>query len=131
MHIRQLFSFRRITATCHFLGKLDRHFDKRDRHQGVESSDIVISSATFKSRAATLDSLLGGEGRWAWSASPLASEAENERVQMAIDPLAQFSTKSADQILEPMDRISEVLFGLIMALTFTLTLGVVTAKHPS
>src|SRR5260221_2293247 len=26
-----------------------------------------------------------------------------------------------------MDRISEVLFGLIMALTFTLTLGVVTA----
>jgi hypothetical protein len=25
------------------------------------------------------------------------------------------------------DRISEVLFGLIMALTFTLTLGVVTA----
>ena len=46
---------------------------------------------------------------------------------MAIDPLAQFSTKSADRILEPMDRISEVLFGLIMALTFTLTLGVVTA----
>jgi hypothetical protein len=46
---------------------------------------------------------------------------------MAVDPLAQFSAKSADRILEPMDRISEVLFGLIMALTFTLTLGVVTA----
>ena len=46
---------------------------------------------------------------------------------MAVDPLAQFSTKSADRILEPMDRISEVLFGLIMALTFTLTLGVVIA----
>src|SRR5215475_7111722 len=46
---------------------------------------------------------------------------------MAIDPLAQVSAKSSDRILEPMDRISEVLFGLIMALTFTLTLGVVTA----
>jgi hypothetical protein len=46
---------------------------------------------------------------------------------MAVDPLSQFSAKSADRILEPMDRISEVLFGLIMALTFTLTLGVVTA----
>jgi len=56
MHIRQLFSFRYLgsccvpydTATCHVLGKLDRHFDERDRHQGVESSDIVISSATFQ-----------------------------------------------------------------------------------
>jgi hypothetical protein len=28
-----------------------------------------------------------------------------------------------------MDRISEVLFGLIMALTFTCTLGVATAGH--
>ena len=32
-----------------------------------------------------------------------------------------------DRILDPMDRISEVLFGLIMALTFTCTLGVATA----
>jgi hypothetical protein len=47
---------------------------------------------------------------------------------MAVDPLAQFSAKSADLILEPMDRISEVMFGLIMALTFTLALGVVTAE---
>ena len=31
------------------------------------------------------------------------------------------------RILDPMDTISEVLFGLIMALTFTSTLGVVTA----
>jgi hypothetical protein len=45
---------------------------------------------------------------------------------MAVDILAQFSAKSVDRILEPMDRISEILFGLIMALTFTLTLGVVT-----
>jgi hypothetical protein len=48
---------------------------------------------------------------------------------MAIDPVAQVSAKSSDRILEPMDRISEVLFGLIMALTFTLTLGVVTADR--
>jgi len=46
---------------------------------------------------------------------------------MAIDPLAQVSAKSSDRILEPMDRISEVLFGVIMALTFTLTLVVVSA----
>jgi hypothetical protein len=31
------------------------------------------------------------------------------------------------RILDPMDRISEVLFGIIMALTFTLTLAVATA----
>ena len=48
---------------------------------------------------------------------------------MAVDPLSQFPAKSSDRILEPMDRISEVLFGLIMALTFTLTLGVVTADR--
>src|SRR5262249_41573584 len=58
---------------------------------------------------------------------PRDGETKNELVQMAVDPSAQFSAKSSDRILEPMDRISEVLFGLIMALTFTLTLGVVTA----
>src|SRR5215813_1015557 len=35
--------------------------------------------------------------------------------------------KRPGRILDPMDRISEVLFGLIMALTFTCTLGVATA----
>jgi VIT family len=45
----------------------------------------------------------------------------------AVDTLAPLPAKPPDRILEPMDRISEVLFGLIMALTFTLTLGVVTA----
>ena len=54
---------------------------------------------------------------------------ENEPIQTAVDPLAPFSAKPSDRILEPMDRISEILFGLIMALTFTLTLGVVTADH--
>src|SRR5262245_54692614 len=40
-------------------------------------------------------------------------------------------TQSAElpsRILDPMDRISEILFGLIMALTFTCTLGVATAS---
>jgi hypothetical protein len=54
---------------------------------------------------------------------------ENEPIQTAVDPLAPFSAKPSDRILEPMDRISEILFGLIMALTFTLTLGVVTADR--
>src|SRR5262245_12393720 len=54
---------------------------------------------------------------------------ENEPIQTTVDPLAPFSAKSSDRILEPIDRISEILFGLIMALTFTLTLGVVTADR--
>jgi len=39
------------------------------------------------------------------------------------------SAKGLGRILDPMDRISEVLFGLIMALTFTLALGVATADR--
>ena len=35
----------------------------------------------------------------------------------------------SNRVLDPMDRISEVLFGLIMVLTFTTTLGVVTASQ--
>src|SRR3954447_23993964 len=52
---------------------------------------------------------------------------EQEPTTTAVDALAPLPVKSSDRILEPMDRISEVLFGLIMALSFTLTLGVVTA----
>ena len=48
---------------------------------------------------------------------------------MPIDLLAPLSAKSPDRMLEPMDRISEVLLSLIMALTFALTLGVVTAER--
>ena len=44
-----------------------------------------------------------------------------------IDPAAP--ADSRDRILDPMDRVSEVLFGLIMALTFTCTLGVATADN--
>src|SRR4029079_8020474 len=52
---------------------------------------------------------------------------EHEPITTARDALAPLSARSPDRILEPMYRVSEVLFGLIMALTFTLTLGVVTA----
>jgi hypothetical protein len=48
---------------------------------------------------------------------------------MAVDLMAPASTKLSERVLDPMDRISEVLFGLIMALTFTCTLGVVTADN--
>jgi hypothetical protein len=51
--------------------------------------------------------------------------------QSAIDPAGPFSAKLSDRVLDPMDRISEILFGVIMALTFTLTLGVVTAGDPA
>ena len=34
-----------------------------------------------------------------------------------------------ERVLDPMERISELLFGLIMALTFTCTLGVATADN--
>ncbi len=44
-----------------------------------------------------------------------------------VDPAT--SAKWPDRILDPMDRVSEVLFGLIMALTFTCTLGVASADH--
>jgi hypothetical protein len=46
---------------------------------------------------------------------------------MANDRSKEVATGASGRVLDPMDRISEVLFGLIMALTFTLTLGVATA----
>jgi hypothetical protein len=44
--------------------------------------------------------------------------------QMAEDP-----TNPPNQALDPMERISEILFGLIMVLTYTGTLSVVTADR--
>jgi hypothetical protein len=41
--------------------------------------------------------------------------------------MLQESSKTVFGVLDPMERISEVLFGLIVALTFTLTLGIGTA----
>jgi hypothetical protein len=37
------------------------------------------------------------------------------------------STKSRKRLLDPMERISEVLFGLIMVLTFTCSFSVANA----
>ena len=36
---------------------------------------------------------------------------------------------SSKRVLDPMERISENLFGLIMALNFTCTLGIATADN--
>ena len=41
--------------------------------------------------------------------------------------MAELSGTSFKRVLDPMERISETMFGLIMALTFTCTLGAATA----
>src|SRR5262245_30633256 len=46
---------------------------------------------------------------------------------MMFDPATPI--RLPDRVLDPLERISEILFGLIMALTFTCTLGVATADH--
>ena len=51
----------------------------------------------------------------------LADRASPDRA-MAINPL-----KSSKRVLNPIDRVSEVLFGLIMVLTFTGSLSVAEA----
>lgn len=43
--------------------------------------------------------------------------------------MSQVSGTPTKRVLDPMERISEVLFGLVMALTFTCTLGVATADN--
>ena len=43
--------------------------------------------------------------------------------------MSELSVMSFKPVLDPMERISELLFGLIMALTFTVTLGVATADQ--
>src|SRR6185503_10804952 len=42
-------------------------------------------------------------------------------------PMALEASRPSDRFLEPIDRVSEVLFGLIMVLTSTSTLSVATA----
>jgi len=44
-------------------------------------------------------------------------------------PDKSYSAKPPRRLLDPMDRISEVLFGLIMVLTFTASLSVAEAGH--
>jgi hypothetical protein len=46
-----------------------------------------------------------------------------------IAPTAEPSSGAFGRVLDPMDRISEILFGLIMVLTYTSTLGVVTGDR--
>jgi hypothetical protein len=46
--------------------------------------------------------------------------------------MSEVSAIPSKRVLDPMERISETMLGLIMALTFTCTLGVATdgnAKH--
>lgn len=45
------------------------------------------------------------------------------------DPSAPAERSGARRLLDPVDRVSEVLFGLIMALTFTCTLSVAEASQ--
>jgi hypothetical protein len=44
-------------------------------------------------------------------------------------PNVEISTEPTNRVLDPMERISEVLFGLIMVLTFTGSLSVATTDH--
>ena len=46
---------------------------------------------------------------------------------MAAAQASQSSRGESRRVLEPLERLFEVLFGLIMALTFTTTLSVATA----
>jgi VIT1/CCC1 family predicted Fe2+/Mn2+ transporter len=46
-----------------------------------------------------------------------------------VSPAGPGSDRSSKRVLEPIDRVSEVLFGLIMVLTFTGSLSVATAGH--
>src|SRR5499425_1742107 len=50
----------------------------------------------------------------------------DELARVTVDP--EVAAK-LPRILDPMDRIAEVLFGVIMALTFTLTFAVATADN--
>src|SRR5262249_30756216 len=54
---------------------------------------------------------------------------EDTPIQTPIDQLAESSPPSYQRILDPMDRISEILFGLIMVLTYTGSLSVATADR--
>jgi VIT family len=48
---------------------------------------------------------------------------------MGVDSMSEVSDIPFGRVLDPMERISETLFGLIMALTFICSLGVATAPN--
>ena len=50
---------------------------------------------------------------------------------MTAPPLSSPAPKAGRRLLDPMDRVSELLFGLIMVLTFTGTLSVADAGRES
>lgn len=54
--------------------------------------------------------------------------SEVDRYDVAVQTLIKdLQTQGQGRLIEPIDRISEILFGLFMVLTFTGTLGVATA----
>ena len=53
---------------------------------------------------------------------------ENMQVQTGVDDIPELPISSS-RVLSPMDRIAEILFGLIMVLTYTGSLSVATADH--
>jgi hypothetical protein len=54
---------------------------------------------------------------------------QDNSAQDPLDQLPELSTALRRRILDPMDRISEILFGLIMVLTYTGSLSIATADR--
>jgi hypothetical protein len=54
---------------------------------------------------------------------------EDASIHAAVDEIPALPTESSNRVLDPVERISEVIFGLIMVLTFTGSLSVATADH--
>jgi VIT1/CCC1 family predicted Fe2+/Mn2+ transporter len=54
---------------------------------------------------------------------------EHKPAQNAVDDMPELPDESSSRVLNPMDRIAEILFGLIMVLTYTGSLSVATADH--
>lgn len=59
----------------------------------------------------------------------LRAAAAPAETKPGLDLMSGISAKPFNRVLDPMERISELLFGTIMALTFTCSLGVATADN--
>jgi hypothetical protein len=70
-------------------------------------------------------------GQTAKSKVTMGRRLENQPTHAVNSTTAPSCSKagSEDRALDPIERISEILFGLIMALTFTCSLGVATADN--
>jgi hypothetical protein len=73
--------------------------------------------------------VLGRIGIDAWFTACFSDKELHGELAAEVIKLRMPFAKLPQRILDPMDRISEVLFGLIVALTFTCTLGVATADN--